>query len=87
MPYIALANRKRIDSILFEKLDDLKEMTKGELEYCIYKLMIHYMKSKTFNYSNLHDCTYAAIHCGDEFRRNHLDKREDVARTSNGDIV
>ena len=60
--------------------------TKGELEYCIFKLMQVYMKDKDFRYSTLHDCVYASMHCADEFRRRFLDKREDEAREKNGDV-
>ena len=41
-------------------------------------------------YDNLFEkfdnAAYAVIHCGDEFRRNLLDKREDQAKEENGDI-
>ena len=60
--------------------------TKGELEYCIFKLMKTYMKDKPSRYSVLHDCTYASMHCADEFRRRYLDKREDDAISENGDV-
>ena len=84
MPYI-----KQEDRVNFDKCLDLIENinTKGELEYCIFKLMILYSSNKTVNYSNLHDTTYAAMHCADEFRRRFLDKREDSAMDNNGDIV
>jgi len=83
MPYI-----KKEDRIKFEKMfEELPEMeTKGELEYCIFRLMKRYMKNKTPNYSNLHDTTYAASHCSDEFRRRFLDARENYAKKTNGDV-
>jgi len=83
MPFIEEERR-----ILFDpKLNQiLKIDKKGDLEYCIYKLMKLYMKDKKFCYSNLHDAVYSAIHAGDEFKRNHLDKREDKAKEENGDI-
>lgn len=61
--------------------------TKGDLEYCIFKLMKIYMSTKEIKYTNLHDTTYAAMHCADEFRRRFLDKREDEARQENSDIL
>jgi hypothetical protein len=83
MPYIEQNNRVKFD----EHLDNIKKIeTKGELEYCIFKLMKIYMQDKTFNYSNLHDTVYSAIHCGDEFRREFLDKRENTAKENNGII-
>lgn len=83
MPYIKKIDRSVFDEHL-EKLPGFK--TKGELEYCIFKLMKHFMKDKEFRYSTLHDTVYAAIHCGDEFRRRYLDKRENEAITENGDV-
>lgn len=83
MPYIKESDRALFDELL-NKLPLMK--VKGELEYCIFKLMQHYMSDKEFKYSTLHDTVYSAIHCGDEYRRRFLDKREDEARESNGDI-
>lgn len=83
MPYISKAMRTKFD----EHLDKIPFIeTKGELEYCIFKLMKRYMKDKAKKYSNYHDTTYAAIHCGDEYRRRYLDRREDQAIEENGDI-
>jgi hypothetical protein len=59
---------------------------KGELEYCLFYTMLKYMLDKERNYSNYHDTTYAAYHCGHEFKRRFLDKREDFAMKKNGDI-
>lgn len=83
MPYITQPKRfkykRTLESIGF--ID-----SKGELEYCIFKLMKIYMQNKEVNYSNLHDTVYSAIHCGDEFKRRFLDKREDEALKKNGEI-
>ncbi len=83
MPYI-----KKEQRILYDpKLNQIREIkTKGDLEYCIFSLMKIYMSTRDFRYSTLHDCTYAAQHCSDEFRRRYLDKREDDARETNGDV-
>jgi len=83
MPYIKKELRTRYDEVL-KKLPELS--SKGDLEYCVYKLMLHYMKDRENRYSNLHDTVYAVMHCADEFRRRFLDKREDVAIQENGDI-
>jgi hypothetical protein len=48
--------------------------------------MVKYYAAREWNYTNLHDCCYAAQHCADEFRRRFLDKREDAARVENGDV-
>lgn len=83
MPYIKRKLRKQYD--LF--LDEMPNIeTKGDLEYCIFRLMKWYMKTREFRYSNLHDVVYAAQHCADEFRRRFLDKRENEAREKNGDV-
>jgi len=83
MPYIKQERRPQFDKGL-DKIKDIE--TKGDLEYCIFKLMVKFMKTKEFRYSTLHDCVYAAMHCADEYRRRNLDKREDTAKEENGDI-
>ena len=83
MPYIMQEDRVGYDRIL-NVIESIP--TKGELEYCIFKLMKIYMQDKENRYSTLHDCTYATAHCSDEFRRRYLDKREDEALQTNGDI-
>lgn len=81
MPYIK-NNRKYYDS----KLDNIVIEDKGELEYCVYKLLKRYMVDKTYTYSHLHGAVYGAIHAADEFKRRYLDKREEEALKENGDI-
>ncbi len=83
MPYIKPEDRPKFDRAL-DQINTIE--TKGDLEYCIYRLMKIYMKGKRFCYSNLHDTVYASQHCADEFRRHYLDKREDDAKRKNGDI-
>ena len=83
MPYIESGKRAYYDQYL-EKLHNIG--SKGELEYCIFKLLKYYVATRDINYSNLHDATYACIHAGEEFRRRFLDKREDAAIEKNGDI-
>ncbi len=83
MPYIDEIRREQFDRVI-DQLDIIE--VKGDLEYCIFKMMRKYMNRKTWNYSNLHDTTYAAVHCGDEFKRRYLDQREDQAIQKNGDI-
>lgn len=83
MPYIKESQRRQYD-LLLNHIHEIK--TKGDLEYCIFKLQNIYMKTRKFCYSNLHDTVYAAQHCADEFRRRYLDKRENEAREKNGDV-
>lgn len=82
MPYIKPDDRVFLDKFL----KDFPISDKGELEYCVFKLMVMYMKDKEYRYRDLHDAVYAVQHCADEFRRRFLDKREDQAREQNGDI-
>lgn len=85
MPYIAKTEREKYLPLLLEiqKLPDIPN--KGDLEFLLFTLMLKYMSNKEQRYSILHDVTYAAIHCGDEFRRRFLDIRENYAREINGD--
>ena len=83
MPYIKKEDREKFQEFLHQVP---VPKTKGELEYCIFYLMQEYKDYHPEKYSDLHDCTYAAQHCADEFRRRFLDKREDEARKENGDI-
>jgi hypothetical protein len=83
MPYIKKDERYEFNTVL----DCLPSMaTKGQLEFCIFKLMRMYMCGREYTYSNLHDVAYAAEHCADEFRRRFLDNREDFTRMINGDV-
>ena len=84
MPYIKKSDREQFDAVL-NQISVISK--KGELEYCIFKLMKIYMRDKEWRYSTLHDTCYAASHCSDEFRRRFLDKREDDAIEDNGDVV
>lgn len=83
MPYIKRGDRLPFDAVL-NQLPALQ--SKGELEYCIFKLMVRFMCNKEERYSTLHEAVYAAMHCADEFRRRRLDKREDEAMEQNGDV-
>lgn len=84
MPYIQKKDRKKFDRIL----DSMPPIaTKGELEYCIYRLMLWFVPYKTYRYTTLHDAVYAAVHAAHEFERRYLDKREDEAIKENGDIT
>jgi hypothetical protein len=82
MPYIKI--REPFDKILDQFI---AIPTKGDLEYCIFKLMKIYMRDKKVSYYELHSTVYAAIHCGDEYRRRYLDLRENSAMIENGDVT
>jgi hypothetical protein len=83
MPYIAKPDRPQYADIL-KQLPDLK--TKGDLEFCLFYLLLKYMKNREYKYTQLHEAVYAAQHCADEFRRRFLDHREDTAILQNGDV-
>ena len=86
MPYVDKNSRdkyKEVDKAI-ASLDKIE--TKGDLEYLVFRLMIKFMATREKRYSTLHDTVYAVQHCADEYRRRFLDKREDEARESNGDI-
>jgi len=51
MPYIKPDDRTKFDEIL-NKLPHMSN--KGELEYCVYKIMVRYMKNRDRRYSELH---------------------------------
>jgi hypothetical protein len=85
MPYINKEQRVKYEHVYYA-IKNLDIETKGDLEYLIFLLMQTYMKNREQRYSILHDVVYAAQHCADEFRRRFLDKREDVARETNGDV-
>ena len=85
MPYIQPEIREKYNNIIAE-IAETNIADKGCLEFLIFSLMKRYMIGKEVRYSTLHDCTYAAQHCADEFRRRFLDKREDEAKEKNGDV-
>lgn len=83
MPYIKNDQRLLYDP----KLNQIQKIkTKGDLEYCVYKLMRIFMRTREYRYNDLHDCVKAVEHSAHEFERSHLDKREDEAKRVNGDI-
>jgi hypothetical protein len=86
MPYVTKSDREKYNDIL-RAINNLKEIeNKGSLEFLVFSLMVKYMKTREFRYSTLHDVVYAVQHSADEYRRRFLDKREDEARLTNGDI-
>jgi len=83
MPYIKQETRPQYD-VTLNKLCDIK--TKGDLEYCVFKLMKRFMKTRENRFDPLHDCVKGVEHAAHEYERNYLDKREDEAKKENGDI-
>jgi hypothetical protein len=83
MPYIKREFREPYDYVL-DKLESIE--TKGDLEYCVFKLMKKFMSTRKYRYNDLHDCIKAVEHSAHEFERRFLDPREDKAIQENGDI-
>ncbi len=83
MPHIQKDKRELLSGITKAIQSNPWPLEKGELEYLVYYLMGDYMKDRAFNYANLHEVVYAVIHSAEEFKRNHLDKREDHAKKQN----
>lgn len=86
MPYVDQNSRAKYSTITNQIYDLEKIETKGDLEYLVFVLMKKFMSTREFRYSTLHEVVYATMHCADEYRRRYLDKREDEARETNGDI-
>jgi hypothetical protein len=86
MPYISSNDRKKYEKITNEINACMEISTKGDLEFLVFCLMKNFMLTRPTKYTTLHDCVYAVQHASDEFRRRFLDKREDEARETNGDI-
>lgn len=83
MPYIHPNDRPQYNFAL----DQLPTITtKGDLEYCIFKLIKMYMSTREYKYTELHNAVYAAVHAAHEFERRFLDARENKAISINGDI-
>jgi hypothetical protein len=84
MPHIN-AEQKMKYMYLKQTIDNIEIETKGDLEYLVYQLMKAYMKTRNRRYATLHDAVYATLHSAQEFKRLHLDKREDEAIEENGE--
>jgi len=85
MPYIKLDDRRKYSNIT-DQIAKSEIETKGDLEYLVFSLMKKFMSTREQRYSTLHEVVYAVMHCADEYRRRYLDKREDEARETNGDV-
>ncbi len=83
MPYIKPHKRYVYDYVL-NQLNQIG--SKGDLEYCIFKLFKIYMLNRKNSYTDLHNAVYAIVHVGEEVKRRFLDVREDEAMEENGDI-
>lgn len=85
MPHIKPIDKFKYSHILYAINSSQDIETKGDLEFLVYQLMKRYMLSREKRYSTLHDAVYGTIHSAEEFKRLHLDKREDKAIEENGE--
>jgi len=85
MPYIEKEQREKFD-------EHLKEIVKkidadGELNYCIYKLCLMYLKRLGKSYFNLSRCI-STMDCAKlEFYRKQVSIYEDIKIQENGDVT
>jgi len=86
MPYVDKNSREKYKEfiVFLQGMQDIE--TKGDFEFLLMLLYRKFMKSREARYSTLHDACYAIQHVSDEVRRRFLDKREDTARQSNGEV-
>lgn len=85
MPHIQYSDKKKYNHIIDSIFSSQDIETKGDLEFLVYQLMKRYMVSRPRKYSTLHSAVYGTIHSAEEFKRLHLDKREDEAIDINGE--
>jgi len=84
MPYIKKVERAFFD----EQLDDLglHRMDKGDLNYCVTKLALYYIKVHGKSYTNISDATSALVDAADEIKRRLLGPYENQKIKENGDL-
>lgn len=85
MPHIKDLDKIKYNHIIDSIFSSQDIETKGDLEYLVYQLMKRYMYKRKINYFNLHETIYGTIHSAEEYKRLHLDKRENEAIDKNGE--
>jgi len=85
MPHITSLDKTKYNHIINAIFSSQIIETKGDLEFLVYQLMKKYMSSRPRKYLTLHDAVYGTIHSAEEFKRLHLDKRENEAISENGE--
>ena len=83
MPYI-----KEADRINFNKyLDQVPNTTnKGDLNYCVTQLALHYIKAHGKSYTNISEAASALVDAADEIKRRLLGPYENQKIKENGDL-
>jgi len=84
MPHIN-GEQREIYEDLTQQILNTEILNKGDLEYLVYQVMKSFMNTREARYSTLHQAVYGTIHSAEEYKRLHLDKREDTALGNNGE--
>ena len=79
MPYIKLNDRANIDL-------GAHPQTAGELNFCITKLIMRYLRGKNMNYQRVNDCLGALEGAKLEFYRRVVAPYENMKCEENGDV-
>ena len=84
MPYIPQSERVKFDY----SLNNLRPISKGQLTYCVYKLVLDFMSKagSDVSYAGISNAISALPDAEHELRRRILDPYEDAKRKENGDI-
>jgi hypothetical protein len=84
MPHISYEDKMQYEKLINE-IRITPIITKGDLEFLVYQLLKRYMMDREIRYSTLHEAVYGGLHACEEYKRLHLDKREDEAIKNNGE--
>jgi len=84
MPYIRKAERINFD----KHLNEVGPYTtsKGDLNYCVTQLALHYIKSHGKSYTNISEAASALVDAADEIKRRLLGPYENQKIEENGDL-
>jgi len=82
MPYILKKDRIKLEDALQKIIPE----NAGEINYCIFKIALNYIKSKGLSYQTLNDLEGALSNCSKEIYRRISTHYEDLKIVENGDI-
>jgi len=92
MPYIESERRKVYDPAINLIVDEMliaddDDQVKGELNYCIYKIILKYMGMRGHKYFRLQDFIFGVLGaCQNELARRMLNPYEEKKIMDNGDV-
>jgi hypothetical protein len=89
MPYIDDIRRNHFFVSLDDlknDMDDINNLSAGDLNYLVFNLAVQYIRLKGKNYNNISDAMKALTGAAHEIERRVLDPYEDAAIKKNGDI-